>query len=187
MESRERTKLYIVIGLSAVFVAVGYFRFIHGKITYFNKPERGVAIPVAVEVPAVDLKGVPTAAEQKIVPEGVRAGLRDIFAPVKAPPVEAANEAAIETAAETAAEIPSVALPPVTPLPPLPPLPPLKLMGTIVGGRQPLAVINGRFLRTGESISGFEVVSIARDHVILSGEGREVLLHTLTGAEERSP
>jgi len=185
MESRERTKLYIVIGLSAVFVAMGYFRFFHGKITYFNKPESGVAIPVAVKVPAVDLKGVPTAAEtQKMVPEGVRAGLRDIFAPVKAPAVETANEAAIETATETAAEIPSVTLPPVAPLPPLPPL---KLMGTIVGGRQPLAVINGRFLRTGESISGFEVVSIARDHVILSGEGRTVLLHTLTGAEERSP
>jgi hypothetical protein len=167
MESRERTKLFIVIGLAAAFVAVGYFRFLHGKITFFKQPERGVAITAVIEVPAVDLKGVQPAVEtQKMAPAGPRAGLRDIFAPVKPP----------------AAEIPSdkTAVPPK-------PLPPLQLTGTIIGGKQPLAVINGRFLRKGEIISGFEVVSIARDQVILSGEGRKVLLNTLTGVEVRSP
>lgn len=167
MESRERTKLYIVIGLSAVFVAVGYFRFLHGKITFFNQPERGVAIPAMIEVPAVDLKGVqPAGQPRKMAPEGPRAGLRDIFAPVKAP----------------AAEIPSD----TTAVPPKP-LPPLQLTGTIIGGKRPLAVINGQFLRKGEMIAGFEVVSIARDQVTLSGEGRRVLLNILTGAEVRSP
>jgi len=66
-------------------------------------------------------------------------------------------------------------------------LPALLLTGTIIGGKRPLAVINGRFLRKGEMIAGFEVVSIARDQVTLSGEGRKVLLNTLTGAEVRSP
>jgi hypothetical protein len=165
MENRERAKLYIVIGLSAVFFAVGYFRFLHGKITFFSQPERGVAIPVVIEVPAVDLKGVqPAGQPQKMAFERPRAGLRDIFAPAK----------------KKAAEIPpatDAALP----------LPPMQLSGTIIGGKRPLAVINGRFLRQGEMIAGFEVVSIARDHVILSGGGRKVLLNTLTGAEERSP
>lgn len=172
MASGERTKFFIVIGLSVVFVAVGYFRFIHGKITFFNKPERGVAIPVVIEVPAVDLKGVQPAGEpQKMAPEGLRAGLRDIFAPVKAP------------AKERAAGSPPVTVAAA----PLKPLPPLKLTGTIIGGKRPLAVINGQFLRTGEWIAGFEVISITRDQVTLSGEGRKVLLNTLTGAEERSP
>ena len=86
MESKERTKLYIVIGLAAIFVAVGYFRFLHGKITFFSKPERGGAIPALIEVPAVDLKGIqPAGQPQKKASEGPRAELRDIFAPVKAP------------------------------------------------------------------------------------------------------
>ena len=168
MESRERTKLYIVIGLAALFVAVGYFRFLHGKIAFFNKPERGVAIPAMIEVPAVDLKGIqPAGQPQKMASEGPRAGLRDIFAPAKAPAAE--NPSATDAAA------------------PLKPLPALLLTGTIIGGKRSLAVINGRFLRKGEMIAGFEVVSIARDQVILSGEGRKVLLNTLTGAEVRSP
>jgi len=168
MESRERTKLFMVIGLAVLFVAVGYFRFLHGKITFFSQKDRGVAIPAVIAIPAIDLKGVQPAGEpQKMASAGPRAGLRDIFAPVKAP----------------AAEIPPVTGAAV----PLKPLPPLQLTGTIVGGKQPLAIINGRFLRKGEMIADLEVVSIARDQVILSGEGRKVLLNTLTGAEVRSP
>jgi hypothetical protein len=167
MESRERTKLYLVIGLSVLCIAIGYFRFLHGKITFFKQPERGVASLARVEVPAINLKGIRPAGEpQKKAPERVRAGLRDIFAPVKVP----------------ASEIPSV----IADVP-LKPLPPLQLTGTIVSGKRPMAIINGRFLRKGEIIAGLEVVSIARDHVILSGEGRKVLLNILTGAEVRSP
>lgn len=164
MESRERTKLYIVIGLSAVFVAVGYFRFLHGKITVFNQSERGVAIPAMIEVPAVDLKGIqPAGQPQKMAFEGPRAGLRDIFAPAK------------KTATGTAAGIPSAAAVP------LQPLPPLQLTGTIIGGKRPLAIINGRFLRQGESIEGFQVLSIARNQVIIAREGRKVVLNVLDG------
>jgi hypothetical protein len=173
MESRERMKLYIVIGLSTLFVAVGYFRFFHGKIIFFKPPDRGVAIQAVIEVPAVDLKGIPSKEwPQKMASERPRAGLRDIFAPAAKAPVK-----------ETAAEVPPVTNAAV----PLKPLPALLLTGTIVGGKRPLAVINGQFLRKGEMIAGFEVVSIARDQVILSGDGRKVLLNTLTGAEERSP
>ncbi len=172
MESRERTKLYIVIGLAAIFVVVGYFRFLHGKTTFFNQPGRGGAVPALIEVPAVDLKVVqPAGQPQKMASEGPRAGLRDIFAPAKAP------------SKDTAAGIPSVTAAAL----PVKPLPPLQLTGTILGGKRPMAVINGQFLRKGDAIAGFEVVSIARDQVTLSGGGRKVLLNLLTGAEERSP
>lgn len=168
MENRERKKLFMVIGLAALFVAVGYFRFFHGKITFFGQADRGVAVPGVIEVPAIDLKGLQPAGEpQNIAPEGPRAGLRDIFAPVKPP----------------AAENPPVAAAPA----PLKPLPPLKLTGTIVGGKRPLAIIDGRFLRKGEMIAGLEVVSITKDQVILLEEGRKVLLNTLSGVEVRLP
>ncbi|MBE0556402.1 MAG: hypothetical protein IH628_04135, partial [Proteobacteria bacterium] len=111
--------------------------------------------------------------------EGPRAELRDIFVPAKAPAKETVKEAAKKAAAGT----PSVADAAV----PVQPLPSLQLTGTIVGDKRPIAVINGRFLRTGDMIAGFEVVSIARDQVTLSGGGRKVLLNLLTGGEERSP
>jgi hypothetical protein len=168
MESRERKKLYIVIGLAAIFAAVGYFRFLHGKITFFNQPERGVAIPAKIEVSAIDLKGIRLAGESpKMAPEGPRTGLRDIFSPGKAP----------------VSKIPSIKAATV----PLKPLPTLQLTGTIIGGKRPIAIINGQFLRKGEKIAGFEVVSIASNRVTLSGEGRKILLNILTGAEEQSP
>lgn len=168
MESGERTKLLIVVGLAVVFVAMGYFRFLHGNIAFFKKTEGAAAVSGLIQVPAVDIKGVqPVAEPQKKAPERPRAKLRDIFAPVKPP------------AAETAPVAVAAA--------PLPPLPPLQLAGTIVGGKRPLAVINGRFLRNGELIAGLEVVSITKDQVTLSEKGRTVLLHALTGAEVRTP
>jgi hypothetical protein len=168
MKSRERKKLYIVIGLAVIFAVVGYFRFLHGKITFFNQTERGAAIPAAVEVPAVDLKGIQPAGEPlKMVFDGPRTGLRDIFSPVKAP----------------ASKIPSMKAATM----PVKPLPTLQFAGTIVGGKRPIAIINGQFLRIGEMIADFEVVAITRNQVILSGGGRKILLNILTGAEERSP
>lgn len=166
MERRERTKLYLVIGLAVVFVSVGYFRFLHGKITFFKQPERGVTIPAVTEVPAVDLKGLQPAGEpQKKASEGPRTGLRDIFSPAR-------KTAADNTPATDVAV-------------PLKTLPTLQLTGTIIGGKRPLAVINGQFLRKGDMISGFVVDSIGKNQVTLSGGGRKVLLNTLTGTEER--
>lgn len=168
MESRERTKLFIVIGLSVVFFATGYFRLLQGKIAFFKQPESGIAIPAMTEVPAVDLKGLRPAGEPPPMASAEpRRVLRDIFVPVRTPAAEIARAAAAVV--------------------PLKPLPSLHLAGTIVGGKRSLAIINGQFLRKGEKVAGFEVVSITRDQVILSGEGRKVLLNTLTGVEERSP
>ena len=172
MKNRERMKLYMVIGLLVVFVTVGYFRFFHGKTTFFSRQGSGVASPATIDVPAVDLKGVqPAGLSQKTAFEVPRAGLRDIFAPVRKTASRPGSR--ILSAADAGA--------------PFKPLPPLKLAGTIIGGKQPLAVINGRFLRRGEMLEGFMVVSIVKNEVTLVGGGRKVLLNTMTGAEERSP
>ncbi|MCK9362851.1 MAG: general secretion pathway protein GspB [Syntrophales bacterium] len=168
MANRERAKLYMVIGLAVVFVLVGYFRFFHGKVALFKHPKGGVAIPAVVKVPTIVTKSLQPAAErQRMAPEGLRTRLRDIFAPVKPPATKFSSSAVAAV--------------------PLQPLPKLQLSGTIVGGTHPLAIINGHFLRRGDRIAGLEVVSITKDQVTLVGEGRQVMLNTLTGVEERSP
>ncbi len=166
MENRERNKLYIVIGLAVVFVAVGYFRFFRGKITFFGPPAREATITAMTDVPSVDLKSIqPSGLPQIIAPAAPRADLRDIFAPAK------------KTARGATPENPAIASKP---------LPPLQLTGTIIGGKRPLAIINGRFLHQGESIEGFRVVDIARNQVTIVNAERKVVLNVLDGKEKGS-
>jgi len=157
--SGKRVKLYIVIGLSVLFVVVGYFRFIHGKIAFPVGAPPGAGAPV--QVPAVDVKALPPAVTAvEAVPRSPRTALRDIFEPGK------------QTAEE--AHLPN-------------PLPSLKLTGTIIGGKNPLAFINGRTLQLGEKIEGFQVISITREQVTLAGEGRKILLNVLEGTKNGKP
>ncbi len=52
----------------------------------------------------------------------------------------------------------------------------LELNGTIVGGNNPVAIINNQFLRTGEWIGGYQVVKIDKYKVLLSsGDYQKVL------------
>ena len=162
MENRERTKLFIVIGLAVLFVLVGYFRFFHGKgvSPVQQNVAAGTAGPIAI--PPVDFKGLRPAAG---LPESVsppRVPHRNIFAP------------AGKTFAAGSVPAESVGLPQKL-------LPALQLTGIIIGGKRPLAIINGRFVRQGEAIEGFQVLSIARNQVILSAEGRKVVLNVLDG------
>jgi hypothetical protein len=43
----------------------------------------------------------------------------------------------------------------------------LQLKGTIVGGGDPIAIINGEFVRTGDTVGGCKVVRIGKKSVIL--------------------
>lgn len=162
MENRERTKLFIVIGLAVLFVLVGYFRFFHGKGVSPVQPNVAAVTAGPIAIPPVDLKGLRPAAG---LPESVsppRVPLRNIFAP------------AGKTFAAGSVPGESIGVPQKL-------LPMLQLTGIIIGGKRPLAIINGRFLRQGESIEGFQVLSIARNQVILSAEGRKVVLNVLDG------
>lgn len=162
MEKKERTKLLIVIGLAAVFVVMGYFRFFYGKGASPMQSNGGAVTVGPIAIPPVDLKGVrPTTG----LPERVslpRAPLRNIFAPVGITSVP--GSAPGQSAGAPQKQLPK-----------------LQLTGTIIGGKRPLAIINGRFLRQGESIEGLQVLSIARNQVIIASEGRKVVLNVLDG------
>jgi hypothetical protein len=195
--SRERTKIYIVIGLSALFVAVGYSRFSPGRIVSADGTPRDAGATVRTEVPALALKVIPVA---PTTPAGVfeppRTMLRNIFAPLakkpapaQPPPAAPGKEpsaggelTAVPEKAPSARTEPAAA-----PAEPPKPLPSLKLTGTITGGKRPLAFINGRSLGLGEKIEGLQVVSITRNQVALEGEGRNMLLNVLEISESGKP
>jgi len=60
---------------------------------------------------------------------------------------------------------------------PEPRSPPLKLQGIIFRLRNPTAMINGKSLLVGESVSGARVTKIEKDQVTLERDGKTVLLN----------
>lgn len=162
MENKERTKLIIVIGLAVLFVLTGYFRFFHGKGASPVQPNIAAETAVPFAVPPVDLKGLRPAAG---LPESVsppRVPLRNIFAPAGKTFAPGSVPGEFGGASQKS-------------------LTTLQLTGTIIGGKRPLAIINGRFLRQGESIEGFQILSIARNQVIVAREGQKIVLNVLDG------
>ena len=55
----------------------------------------------------------------------------------------------------------------------------LKLTGTIVGGENPIAIINDQFVRVGDLIDEYKLVSIENKEVILDMDGRTVKVEML--------
>ena len=184
-KKESANKIYLVAGLAIVFVLTGYFRFFHGKVSLFGQKARDAG-PIAVSaVPPIDLTGVRPAVDTGTsVPEPPRTTLRNIFAPLTAvkTPAVVAKSAVATTATVVTGAPPPKALSPPPPLPTLPPpLPSLSLTGTIVGGKKPLAIINGRFVGKGEWIEGLQVISITKNQATLAGGGRSLTLNILEG------
>ena len=59
-------------------------------------------------------------------------------------------------------------------------LPGFKLSGVIADEGAAIAVINGKFLKKGDSIEGYQVVKIGDKTVTLSGNGRKIVLNVIT-------
>ncbi len=154
----ERNKIIIVIALSVLFIVVGYFRFFHGRVGLTKVSAPDTASPLTISIPVPDTKNVlmaPQPAGQ--LPEPPRARPGNLFAPPRGP--ASVNGPRLPTALE-----------------PPKPLPSLKLTGTILAGRGSIAIINGRFLKGGDRIEGFKIVSISRSQVSLADEERSILL-----------
>jgi hypothetical protein len=56
----------------------------------------------------------------------------------------------------------------------------LKLNGVIIGGRNPVAIINDKFVRLGERIDGYKVVRIEKKEVFLKSSNRTIQLRLAT-------
>ncbi len=160
----ERVKIYLIIVLSIVLIVVVYFRFFHKKTTHAAVPVRYRASIVPLAVPQVELpssqKGEGSEKEGRAQ---ARALPRDIFEPAKAPPQRETQPQPQEPARPTMS---------------------LTLKGTITGGENPIAVINDKFVYTGDRIGDYEVISIGNDEVVLTSDTHSMVLKVLKIAEK---
>jgi hypothetical protein len=156
----ERVKIYLIVILSTVLIVVVYFRFFHKKTTHAAVPARYKAQVARLVVPQVQLPNVQTAKQPEMsAPESNRAVTRDIFKPLKAPPPQKDVQQLKQKPSK-----PTVSL---------------KLKGTILGGEQPIAVINDQFVHAGDWIAEYQVVRIAKDEVVLSSDAHQMVLQVL--------
>ncbi|MDF1590181.1 MAG: hypothetical protein P1P89_01600 [Desulfobacterales bacterium] len=174
----EKIKLYLVIALALVAAVVAYFRFIH-KRTEPVTPATVAGTPSPQT--QFDLDPAKTAQSQRprvsrpALTEPLRMDIRDIFAPLRMPPKpKPVVQPKPQVLSKPMEKAPVVA-------PPAPPLN-VELKGTVVGGNEPLAIINDKFVRLGEKVGDYQVVGITPSAVYLeSGKHRKVL-QVISGA-----
>jgi hypothetical protein len=150
-DKSEKIKFYIVIGLAVILVVVAYFRFWHQKGG--TGPDRLATLPAQTK-PAATAMPIDRQPDERAADRPADVALpsvkRDIFRPRNIP------SAAVGRPRKTK---------PVKSKPT--PAPDFKLGGTIVSGGESIAIINGRFLRTGDTIAAYKVVRIGKDKVEL--------------------
>jgi len=152
-DKSKRVKNCIVVGLVLVAMIVAYFQFFHGK----GRPQAGLE-PVPAATGRIDLSqlGEPARIKESrsewSAPGPYHPLDRDIFAPVKKE-VREQSQAPTETRMETTAPPLDLAL---------------ALQGTIVTSSKRLAIINGQFLRLGDSVGEYEIVGIEKNRVLLA-------------------
>ena len=138
-DKSEKIKFWIVIVLALVMVIVAYFRFWHKKGSV--APDRFAAQPLRTQ-PAATATTIDRQPDDPVPdrPPGVALPSveRDIFRPFKMPSAPAGRPRKIGPAKSPPAPVPN-----------------FKLGGTIVSGKESIAIINDRFLRTGDTIEAF--------------------------------
>lgn len=152
----ERLKIYILMAGCVAFVIVGYFRFF-----YKNPPTVAAKAPAIVpldqlQVPQVESE-MPTKTPAPVPPgfEVLPDFVRDVFAPLKSMrPVKGASGRQQSAASPSAME----------------------LMGTIVGGGKPLAIINDQFVGLGDQLGQYRVIRIQKNEVLLDSGHHQIKL-----------
>lgn len=181
----EKIKLYLVIALALVAAVVAYFRFIH-KGTEPVTPATVAGTPATVAgTPSpqtqFDLNSVKTARSQRLrvsrpaLTEPLRMDIRDIFAPLQLPPKpKPVDQPKPQVLTKPVEKAPVV-------VPPAPPLN-VELKGTVVGGNEPLAIINDKFVRLGEKVGDYQVVGITPSAVYLKAGNHQKVIYVMSGA-----
>ena len=158
-KSTGRIKIYLIVGLALVLAALVY-RYLHARAAQ----NRSIAPPPATatvsEVPELpDLypeRQRKTQVERSNIRELRRLFVRDIFAPGRSLPKA---RRPTKKGGPVQRQVTS-----------------LKLRGVIVGGQHSIAIINDKFVRTGERINGYRVVRIAEKEVWLKSGNKTVKL-----------
>lgn len=189
----ERKKIYIVIVLALVAAIVGYFRFIHKKPPPDIGRTASIATPSQVQTPQAEIS-MPDRQRDKQpelhMDDVSPTVIRDIFSPVQLTKMPKSTPKPKRQSSKAKSKPkPKKSLWPIPPklenlperkTPPPPPPPPptvvLKLNGTILGGENPIAIINNQFVRTGEWIGGYRIVKIDKYKVLLSSNNHQKVL-----------
>jgi hypothetical protein len=157
----DRIKIYLVIVLSMILAASGYFRLIRPKMKGTARATSSAPVPIPP---------IPKEPEEKEPQGGSKrpslfiepiSSIRDVFA-------EPAVPENVEKEKKEEEEKPKP--------------PPTQLRGTIVGGEHPIAIINGRFLRIGDWIDDYQVMQIEKDQVRLNSGKNDIVLEVFKNA-----
>jgi len=149
---RAQIKIYIVIGLVILALTVAYFRFFYKKGDTQAASAASTALTAQITVPQVSENIRPAGGKEKMQAQASFSPVvRDIFAPLIIPSTTEPQPGALDQDMAVTKMAPN-----------------LSLDGTIVGRSQRLAIINGRFVRQGEMIGEYKVVSIGEKMVRLS-------------------
>ena len=161
-EKSDQIKLYIVIGLALVAAIVAFFRFVYKPGESDDVSVNAASKPAKIEIPQLITKQSERFQEYETsIDRFSSVNIRDIFHP------EIALEklvSPIETKKLKKPPTPSVFF---------------ELKGTITGGENPIAVINGRFVRIGEEVEGYQIISIGPNEVTLMSNNLHKTLEVL--------
>ena len=188
----EQIKLYIIIGLMVVAAAVAYFRFFHKKKPSAATPAPGAptaGIAAVLTVPEIKIKPLKsmTSAKSQVSEIGAIT-LRNIFSPLRWPKRAEAQQEVEEpdTTDVDDMELEMVEARMEEELLRQPkPFPQVKLLGTLIGGKKAIAIIDNRFMRAGDAINEYKIVKITPDEVLLKYGDEEVVLKVLTSGVDQ--
>jgi len=157
----EQIKKYIVIVLFVVMGIIAYFRFIHEK----SAPAE-TTVPSALPTERLDISKILTKRQQRgnwnkqPDPQPLGSLQRDIFTALKfMKEVNVRDE--LE---EEKLEVPTSTW---------------ELKGTIIGGGKPMAIIDSQFLKIGDMVGEYELVSIGKKEVWLVSEDEKIKVEML--------
>lgn len=188
----EQIKLYVIIGLMVVAAVVAYFSFFHKKKASVAPPAPGALTAGAaagLTVPEIKIKQIKSTILAKAqAPEPGDIVLRDIFSPLRWPKSAQAQPEVVEPdeteVDDMELEMAETWLDEELLLQPKP-FPPVKLLGTLIGGKKPIAIIDDRFMRPGDAINEYKIVKITPDEVLLKYDDVEVVLKVLTSGVDQ--
>ena len=155
-----RVKIYLMVGLGLVLAALAY-RYVKTKAARTGNLAPTTATATFADIPELSLLHKESLQTTRLTKSNVRESrrdsVRDVFAPLRSLP--RGKSGGPRKGRSTQGRTTS-----------------LKLKGVIVGGNNPIAIINDKFVRIGERIDGYKVVRIEEKQVFLRSGNKTLKL-----------